>query len=64
MNDAESRATPRYSLNLHTPLLDILGCDLPILAAGMGGVARFELAAAVSAAGGWVALAWCVSPWR
>ncbi|MEZ5489140.1 MAG: nitronate monooxygenase [Gammaproteobacteria bacterium] len=52
MNDAESRATTRYSLNLHTPLLDILGCDLPILAAGMGGVARFELAAAVSAAGG------------
>ena len=52
MNDAETGATPHYSLNLHTPLLDILGCDLPILAAGMGGVARFELAAAVSAAGG------------
>lgn len=37
---------------LHTPLVDMLGCDFPILAAGMGGVARHELAAAVSNAGG------------
>jgi nitronate monooxygenase len=37
---------------LHTPLCDILGCSYPILQAGMGGVARSELAAAVSAAGG------------
>lgn len=31
---------------------DLLGCDLPILLAGMGGVARSELVAAVTAAGG------------
>lgn len=37
---------------LQTPLLKILGCELPILLAGMGGVARHELAAAVSRAGG------------
>lgn len=36
----------------HTPLIDLLGCDLPILCAGMGGVARHRLAAAVSNAGG------------
>lgn len=37
---------------LRTPILSLLGCDLPVLQAGMGGVARAELAAAVSAAGG------------
>ena len=37
---------------LHTPLVDILGCELPILGAGMGGVARHQLAAAISNAGG------------
>lgn len=37
---------------LHTPLLDLLQCRLPIMLAGMGGVARFELAAAVANAGG------------
>ncbi len=37
---------------LRTPLCALLGCDFPILQAGMGGVARSELAAAVSAAGG------------
>ncbi|QIE55088.1 nitronate monooxygenase [Pikeienuella piscinae] len=37
---------------LHTPICDLLGCRFPILQAGMGGVARSELAAAVSAAGG------------
>lgn len=37
---------------LKTPLLDILGCQIPILLAGMGGVARHELAAAVCNAGG------------
>ncbi len=37
---------------LHTPVCDLLGCRHPILQAGMGGVARSELAAAVSAAGG------------
>lgn len=39
-------------LSLHTPLVDLLGCQYPILCAGMGGVARAELAAAVSEAGG------------
>lgn len=38
---------------LHTPLVDILGCEVPIIAAGMGGVARHQLAAAVSNAGGY-----------
>ena len=37
---------------LETPLLPILGCKLPIMLAGMGGVARHELAAAVCNAGG------------
>lgn len=37
---------------LHTPLVDLLGCDLPIIGAGMGGVARHHLAAAISNAGG------------
>lgn len=37
---------------LHTPLCDLLGIELPILQAGMGYVARGELAAAVSEAGG------------
>ena len=37
---------------LHTPLLDTLGCTLPVMLAGMGGVARHALAAAVSNAGG------------
>lgn len=37
---------------LHTPLVDILGCDAPIMGAGMGGVARHRLAAAISEAGG------------
>ena len=51
---------PAYLMNtqafthsaLRTPVLDLLGCELPILQAGMGGVARAELAAAVSNAGG------------
>jgi len=37
---------------LDTPLLHLLDCHLPVLLAGMGGVARHELAAAVSRAGG------------
>jgi len=37
---------------LHTSLCDALGCRLPVILAGMGGVARAELAAAVSRAGG------------
>ncbi|TWU45807.1 Nitronate monooxygenase [Novipirellula aureliae] len=38
--------------SFHTPLCDLLGCCYPILQAGMGGVARAELAAAVCEAGG------------
>jgi nitronate monooxygenase len=37
---------------LHTPVCTLLGCDYPVILAGMGGVARSELAAAVSEAGG------------
>ncbi|MPV60325.1 2-nitropropane dioxygenase [Burkholderia sp. HI2761] len=37
---------------LHRPICDLLGCTWPIVLAGMGGVARAELASAVSAAGG------------
>ena len=38
---------------LHTPVCTLLGCDVPILLAGMGGVARSELVAAVARAGGY-----------
>src|SRR5207244_3029736 len=41
---------------LRTPVCDVLGCDYPIISAGMGGVARAELVAAVLAAGGYGAL--------
>lgn len=41
-----------YHPRLYTPLTDLLGCKYPVLCAGMGGVARHELAAAVSNAGG------------
>jgi nitronate monooxygenase len=37
---------------LRTPICDLLGCDVPIVLAGMGGVARSELVAAVTTAGG------------
>jgi nitronate monooxygenase len=37
---------------LHTPVCDLLGCDLPIVLAGMGGVARSDLVLAVTQAGG------------
>ncbi|TAL74172.1 MAG: nitronate monooxygenase [Rhodanobacter sp.] len=37
---------------LHTPLMDQLHCAVPIMLAGMGGVARSGLAAAVAKAGG------------
>lgn len=39
-------------MDLHTPACDLLDCDLPIVLAGMGGVARAELVAAVTKAGG------------
>lgn len=38
---------------LRTPICDLLGCDYPVLLAGMGGVSRWELAAAVANAGGY-----------
>lgn len=38
---------------LHTTVCDLLGCDYPIVLAGMGGVARSELVAAVTQAGGY-----------
>lgn len=37
---------------LHTPVCELLGIDVPIVQAGMGYVARADLVAAVSAAGG------------
>jgi nitronate monooxygenase len=37
---------------LHRPVCDLLGCTHPIVLAGMGGVARSELVAAVTEAGG------------
>lgn len=40
------------SSTLKTPICDLLGCEFPVVLAGMGGVARSELVAAVSAAGG------------
>ena len=39
--------------SLHTPLCNLLGCEVPVLLAGMGGVSRWELAAAVANAGGY-----------
>lgn len=39
-----------------TPLCDLLGCDVPVLLAGMGGVSHWELAAAVANAGGYAML--------
>jgi len=37
---------------LQTPVCALLGCEVPVVLAGMGGVARSELVAAVTAAGG------------
>ncbi|RYE86155.1 MAG: nitronate monooxygenase [Hyphomicrobiales bacterium] len=37
---------------LHSPVCELLGCRVPIVLAGMGGVSRADLVAAVSAAGG------------
>jgi len=49
----EPKGKRGYEPALHTPLCDILGCQYPVLQAGMGGVARSELVAAVTAAGGY-----------
>lgn len=48
--------TKNSQRRLRTPLCDLLGCDVPILLAGMGGVARWELAAGVANAGGFASL--------
>ncbi|GKY87475.1 NAD(P)H-dependent flavin oxidoreductase [Sinisalibacter aestuarii] len=45
--------TDRRETSLRTPLCALLGCDHPVLLAGMGGVSRWELAAAVANAGGY-----------
>ena len=37
---------------LHRPVCDLLGCRYPLVLAGMGGVSRSELVAAVTHAGG------------
>ncbi len=39
-------------MNLHTPICDLLGIEVPIFLAGMGGVSYAEVCAAVSEAGG------------
>ena len=41
---------------LRRPVCDLLGCSLPIVVAGMGGVSRHDLVQAVSAAGGFAFL--------
>jgi nitronate monooxygenase len=40
------------SVSLRTGVCELLGCDYPIVLAGVGGVARSELALAVTRAGG------------
>src|SRR3954469_4403656 len=42
---------PRRAPMVTTRFTELVGCDLPLQQAGMGGVAKAELAAAVSAAG-------------
>ncbi|TVZ74150.1 nitronate monooxygenase [Rhizobium mongolense USDA 1844] len=42
---------PSMSQPVHTRLTKVLGCDYPIIQAGMGGPGRSELCAAVSSAG-------------
>ena len=46
LGGGEGRVAPASPLR--TPVCDLLGCDYPILLAGMGGVARSGLVAAVS----------------
>ncbi len=38
---------------LRTPVCDLLGCEVPVVQAGMGGVARSDLVSAVANAGGY-----------
>lgn len=43
----------RARVVLHSEVCDIFGCDVPVVLAGMGGVARSGLVTAVSVAGGY-----------
>lgn len=47
---------PRHEVSVRTPICDLLGCEFPVLLAGMGGVSRWELAASVASAGGFATL--------
>jgi hypothetical protein len=49
---AEAAAATLPRMKLRTPLCDLLGIEVPICLAGMGGVAYAEVCAAVSEAGG------------
>lgn len=49
---SDPRHPPFDDAVLHRPVCDLLGCRLPLMLAGMGGVARSELVAAVVGAGG------------
>lgn len=49
--DAQAGDDPAQAI-LHTPLCELLGCRYPLILAGMGGVARSALVAAVTQAGG------------
>ena len=53
MANLQQSLLARARTELHTSACDILGCDVPVALAGMGGVARAELVTAVSEAGGY-----------
>ncbi len=42
-----------YEMQLHTAACDLLGCQYPVILAGMGGVSRSALVASVTNAGGY-----------
>ena len=46
---------------LHRPVCDLLGCAYPIVLAGMGGVARSELVAALTEGDGFGFVGWSAS---
>jgi nitronate monooxygenase len=50
--DKREPSTKAMSNALRTPVCDVLGCKYPVVLAGMGGVSRSELVAAVMRAGG------------
>lgn len=55
MSTARHPPTPEpnaVAAALHRPVCDLLRCDIPLVLAGMGGVARSQLVAAVTEAGG------------